>query len=282
MSILFPTNFSETSSDTFGYAVQMAKKLNLPITVLHVYPLPMTLPAMDEGRMADLTEEMVETAALANRERMEAFMRTLEERYAREYSAFDTIETKLRMGFVGEEVARTANELQAGFVVITAKKASGLKRFLGGSDVSSIIRRCETPVIAVPEHFHFKNIDKIAYATDLTFSDNEVISRLLVLGEKFGAMVKCFHVHDSDLDIENAIIAEFIEQYRDDANKRAITFDLVDNINIHDGIDYFVKNNDIDLLVVLKQKKYWLEVFETSITKQLVFHEKIPVLVYHE
>lgn len=282
MSILFPTNFSDHSVETFGFALQLAKKLNQEITLLHVYPLPMTLPSMDEGRMAELTDDMMQAAATANEERLNLFKTTLQERYSNAYPDVVRVNSMLRMGFVGEEVARGAQEIGASYVVIGAKRASGLKRFLGGSDVASIIRRCDVPVFTVPEHFHFRNIDKIGYATDLTFSDNEIIARLLLLGEKFGAMVKCFHVHDSNLDIENAIIKEFIEQYKDDANARRISFDLVDNINIHDGIDYFVKSHDIDLLVVLKQKKYWLEVFESSMTKQLVFHEKIPMLIYHE
>lgn len=282
MRILFPTNFGETSAETFDFAVHLAKKLHAEISLLHVYPLPMTLPAMDETRTADITEEMIQNAQTANEERMEAFKQSLVNTYSHSYEPVSSMPTYLRMGFVGEEVARQAEEMQADFVVITAKRASGLKRFLGGSDVSSIIRKCDCPVITVPEHFTFHNIDKIAYATDLTFSDNEVIARLLVLGEKLGAMIKCFHVHDSNLDIENAIIKEFIEQYRDEANRRAITFELVDNINVHDGIDYYVKNNNIELLVVLKQKKYWLEIFEGSMTKQLVFQEKIPMLIYHE
>lgn len=282
MSILFPTNFSDLSAETFGFALDIAKKLNQPITLLHVYPLPMTLPAMDEGRMGDLTEEMLQNTVIANEERLQTFKKDLAARYGHAHPEVYGLEAMLRMGFVGEEVARCAAEIQASYVVITAKRASGLKRFLGGSDVSSIIRRCECPVITVPEHYKYHSIDRIAYATDLTFADNEVISRLIVVAESMGAQVKCLHVHDSNLEVENAIIQEFMEQYSEEANRRLITFDLVDNINIPDGIDYFVKTHDIDLLVVLKQKKYWLEVFESSLTKHLVFHEKIPMLIYHE
>ncbi len=282
MAILFPTNFGAESVETFGFALKMAHKLGESIHVVHVYPLPMALPSMDEGRMAELTDDMLQNTITANEERLQAFLADLKEKYHHLHPEVASVEGSLRMGFVGEEVARAAEELNAAFIIVTAKKASGLKRFLGGSDVSAIIRRSERPVITVPQHYHYHKIDKIAYATDLTFSDNAVIARLLLLSEKLGAMVKCFHVHDSNLEIENAIIQEFIEQYRDEANRRLITFDLVDNINIHDGIDYFVKANDIDLLVVLKQKKYWLDVFETSVTKQLVFQEKIPMLIYHE
>ena len=102
------------------------------------------------------------------------------------------------------------------------------------------------------------------------------------LALKFGSIIKCFHVHDSNLEVENAIISDFIERYKTEANNRTITFELVDNINITDGIDYYVNQHDIDLLVVLKQKTYWLDIFESSVTKKLVFHEDVPMLIYHD
>ena len=33
---------------------------------------------------------------------------------------------------------------------------------------------------------------------------------------------------------------------------------------------------------VLKQKTYWLDIFESSVTKKLVFHEDVPMLIYHD
>lgn len=282
MNILFPTNFSEDSAKTFGFALNLAKKLNGNITLLHVYPVPMTLPGMDETRLADVTEEMVAITENAQMEQMAHFKSDLQQRYSDNNPVFTRVDSMLKMGFVGDEVARTANEIKADFIVISTKKPTGLRAFLGGSDINSIIKKSEVPVFTVPESYHFKSIDKIGYATDLTFSDNSIISRLLTLADSFGSQIKCFHVHDSNLEVENAIISDFIEQYKSEANNRKITFELVDNINIVDGIDYYIKNHDIDLLVVMKQKTYWLDIFESSITKKLVFHEDVPMLVYHD
>jgi nucleotide-binding universal stress UspA family protein len=282
MSILFPTNFSDQSANCFGYALNLAKKLNHTITLLHVYPLPMNFPSVDETRMADLTEDMVNIAEKAAADRMMHFKDQLQALYADGSDHMTRVETIVKMGFVGEEVTRTANEINAAYIVICAKKPTGLKRFLGGGDISSIIKKSDVPVFTVPDNYKFKSINKIGFASDLTFSDNSVISRLLTLSDTLGAQIKCFHVHDSNLEVENAIIQDFIEQYKSEANDRRITFELVDNISITDGIDYYVKNHDIDLLVVMKQKTYWMDIFESSITKKLVFHEDVPMLVYHD
>lgn len=282
MSILFPTDFSEHSAKTFGFALDLAKKLNETITLVHVYPVPMNYPSIDETRLGDVSEELINVTESAMEDRLRQFKTDLQDRYGSSHPELVRVNGILRMGFVGEEVARAADEIKASYIVIGAKRPTGLKKFLGGSDVGAIIKKSHVPIFTVPENYHFRSIDKIAYATDLTFNDNDVISRLMELALKFGSIIKCFHVHDSNLEVENAIISDFIERYKTEANNRTITFELVDNINITDGIDYYVKNHDIDLLVVLKQKTYWLDIFESSVTKKLVFHEDVPMLIYHD
>lgn len=283
MSILFPTDFSDDSVKSFEFALNLAKKLNHSITLIHVYPLPMTFPSMDEGRMSDMSENLMQITETAMEERLKLFKDTLRDRYSNNYPEMISVAGMLKMGFVGEEVAHAAEETGASYVVIGVKGSKGLKRFLGGNDVSSIVRKCKVPVITVPENYSFQPIRNFAYATDLTFNDNAIISKILELAANFeDAHIKCFHVHDSNLDVENSIIDDFIQQYKSEANRRIISFELIDNVNIIDGIDYFIQSRDIDLLVVLKQKKYWLEVFESSMTKKLVFHEKVPMLIYHE
>jgi nucleotide-binding universal stress UspA family protein len=277
MSILFPTDFSAHSAKTFGFALDLAKKLNETITLVHIYPVPMNYPSIDETRLGDMSEEIINATEAAMEDRLRQFKSDLQDAYGSSHPELVRVHGILRMGFVGDEVARAADEIKASYIVIGAKK-----KFLGGSDVGAIIKRSPVPVITVPENYHFRSINKIGYATDLTFSDNEIIARLMELAVKFGSTIKCFHVHDSNLEVENAIISDFIERYKTEANNRSITFELVDNINITDGIDYYVKEHDIDLLVVLKQKTYWLDIFESSVTKKLVFHEDVPMLIYHD
>ncbi len=283
MPILFPTDFSPESAKSFEFALQLAKKQNDSITLMHVYPLPITFSSMDEGRMNDVSENLIQANETAMEERLKFFKDSLRDQYSNNYPELISVGGMLKMGFVGEEVARAAEEIQSSFVVVGVKGSSGLKRFLGGNDVAAIIKHCKRAIITVPENYTIKPLHNFAYATDLTFNDNSIISRILELASNFeDAHIKCFHVHDSNLEVENSIIDDFIQQYKSEANQRKISFELIDNINIMDGIDYFIQSRDIDLLVVLKQKHYWLEIFESSLTKKLVFHQNVPMLIYHE
>ena len=282
MSILFPTDMSEPSAKAFHVALELAKKTNDSITLIHVYAVPMPLTGFDEARGLDMTEEMITANEQAVEERLKLFKDELKSRYNTYGDEMVRVTGMLRMGFTGAEVVRVAEETGASYIVMEVKHFEKKKNFLFGNTTTHILSKSKVPVITVPEDLHFKGIKKIAYATDLTFNDNTVISKLLTWAELFGAQVKCFHVHDSNLDTENSIIDDFITQYKSEANAGRITFQLIDNLNALDGIEYFIQENDIDMLAVVKEKKYWLDLFNYSITNQLAFHAKVPMMVYHE
>ncbi|MBC8172640.1 MAG: universal stress protein [Chitinophagales bacterium] len=282
MSILFPTDFSEQSTRAFGYALEFAKKMNSTITLLHVYRLPVSYTGYDDPRTSGISEEVITATEHATEERLKLFKEELMNKYMSHHPEMVRVLGMLRMGFPGEETIRVAEEISASHIVMHVEHKKKINRVLFGSTTVHVMKKSKAPVITIPENYEFHEIKKIAYATDLTFSDNEIISRLLALAELFDAEVKCFHVHDSNLKVEGSIIDDFIEQYKSEANKRRITFQLIDNLSVLDGIEYFVKENQIDLLAIMKQKHYWLDFADKDISKQLAFHADVPLLVYHE
>lgn len=280
--ILFPTDFSEQSLKTFGYALELAKTLNHQITLLHVYHMPVMNPATIELGTQMISDEMMQATENAAEERLKQFKDDLKREYSDNSDVVVRVLGMVRMGMVADEILRSAEEIKADYIVLATKQTGGLNRMFFGSSVVHVIKKSKTAVVTVPQKYTLAGIQTIAYATDLTFSDNDIISNLLQLAKKFSATIKCFHVHDSKLETENLIIQEFIEQYRAEANAGFISFQLIDNLNILDGIDYFVKEHNIDLLCVMKQKHYWLDIYDKQITKHLVFHEDIPMLIFHE
>lgn len=280
--ILFPTNLSDHSAESFAYALELAKKLNSPIQLLYVYNMPVLNPATVEMGSDAVTEELLNATDKAAENKMAQFKEDLAARYANSNPDMVRVNSMIRMGLIGDEILSVAQSVKADYIVLGIRHHKGLERIISGNTTMHVINKSEVPVITVPENYKTTGVRSIGYATDLTFNDNEIISKLLALAKTLGATVKCFHVHDSKLEIENSIIADFIEQYRAEANAGLITFQLVDNLNTIDGIDYFVKEHNIDLLCVMRQKHYWLAIFEKSTTKKLVFHEDIPLLIFHE
>lgn len=282
MNILFPTDLSDASAKVFEYAWQLARRLKLPVTMLHVFPVPVAPTAFGDPVAENISEELIQATEKSNADRLSEFREEILMRYKADKGETSVaVDTKLVMGFVGEEVVRLAEEMHSSYIVMGSRQSANLKRIFFGSSVQAVIKRAHVPIFVVPVDYTFKPVQKIGFATDLTLSDTEVINNVLELGDKLGAMVYCFHVHDSTLSVEDSILRDFNKTYSDRIKQGKMEIRLVDNVSILEGIEQFVAENKLDLLAVMKQKKYWLD-FTASTTKQLVFQEKTPLLVFHE
>ncbi|MFT4679291.1 MAG: hypothetical protein ACI9RU_002184 [Litorivivens sp.] len=61
----------------------------------------------------------------------------------------------------------------------------------------------------------------------------------------------------------------------------AIVFD--ESQNVVDGVEKYVQDYSTDLVVALKRKRNFIQdLFEKSVTRDLPFHLKIPMLILHE
>lgn len=281
VNILFPTDFSEASAKSFGAAVTLAEKLTLPIMILHVYRPPVVTTGYDDTGLEVVTEQLISGMEDVIRAQMADFIKDISETHQLNKRGI-AVEYSIRMGFVADEIARMADETHSAYITVTVRHSHTGERILLGSAVNGLLRKSHQPLFAFPEDWPLRNFRRIAYATDLSFSDGPVIARLLEFARLFDATVLCFHVHDSNLDTENAIIQEFNDTYRSEIEQGLISFQLSENLRVMDGIDYFVQENAIDLLVMLKQRRYWLDFLEGSYTRKMAFHAGIPLLVYHE
>lgn len=282
MNILFPTDFSEQSADAFEMALYLAEKTNAGILLLHVYSMPVITTSIEEGGFETMPDQLIRISEEAAAKRIAQFKEALMNRYNKGYGDHIPVTEILRMGFVAEEIVALEASEDVSFIAMPVVHTGGVERLLFGGTVASVLKKSKCPVITVPKDFAFRHIHRIGYATDLTFADNQVIDKLLFLADCFGAELRCFHVHDSNLDTESSIIRDFIAQYSNEVARNQISFQLIENLNVLDGIDYFIKENNIDLLGMLRQKSYMNSLFDISYTKKMSAHSDIPLIIYHE
>ena len=74
--------------------------------------------------------------------------------------------------------------------------ASGLKKYILGSNTTSVIEVSPVPVLAVPEQGDFKNFKNVVYATDLKHVQKE-LKTLIPYLEKFDSTVHLLHITPS-------------------------------------------------------------------------------------
>lgn len=138
-NILWPTDFSDTSSHALHYAIEMANLYQVGIRILHVVDQPMG----DENYMIltitpeELAKNMQDAAASKMHELLGLLNTNL------------NIETVIRRGDAIHEILAEANSGDIGMVVIASHGRTGLSHFLHESVAEAITNKADCPVLVV-------------------------------------------------------------------------------------------------------------------------------------
>jgi universal stress protein A len=138
--ILVPTDFSDHASDSFLYAVELARKFDASLTFLHVlqdavalFPEPgVAFPAA--GTYLEGLQELAEDG-----------LKRLQETIGDEIP----ITTEIRNGTPFVEIIRFAKENAIDLIVIATHGRSGLAHVLMGSVAEKVVRKAPCPVLTV-------------------------------------------------------------------------------------------------------------------------------------
>ncbi|WP_076410291.1 universal stress protein [Shewanella sp. UCD-KL12] len=151
--IICPTDFSETASHAFRYAVEMANFYHVGIRLVHVIDQPVGNESYQI--LAITPEEMVEGMEQAAAEKMNAFLSEMEaqlERDVRGYLGLDSdlsIETVIRRGSAIEQILQDAETSEAGMIVIASHGRTGLSHALHTNIAEGVANGAKCPVMVV-------------------------------------------------------------------------------------------------------------------------------------
>jgi nucleotide-binding universal stress UspA family protein len=139
-TILFATDFSESSDYAFGKALTLARKFNARLLILHVINEPVDLRGFYVPHISfDKLEEEIEEGA---QKMMEKFCRT----HIRDY---DNFESFIVPGIPYDEVIKKAVAESADLIVMGTHGRTGLDHVLFGSTAEKVVRKSPVPVMTI-------------------------------------------------------------------------------------------------------------------------------------
>jgi|SRR3989339_911961 len=140
-NIIVPTDLSKLSASAFGYAKDLAERMN---AVIHlIYVLEKTPPFSAERNQDDSTENILrkmETEAIKQLKEASEDLR--------EDSSLNVIEV-LRKGIDYEEIIKYAAENNGDLIVIATHGRTGVLHTLMGSVAEKVIRYAKCPVLVI-------------------------------------------------------------------------------------------------------------------------------------
>jgi len=274
--ILFPTDFSEVSSNAFIYALKLAENLNAEIITLHVYELPVVNNA--DGFPGYLLEiyDVVEWGQFESYKGQVPVLRDIAKANNLEHIK---ISHELLMGDLVNSIREISKKENIDYVVMGTKGASGLKETFLGSTAANVVTDTDTFVLAIPENSHYQPIKNIAFTSRFRDKDRAALVKLLKLAKGFNAKVHCLYVKTQSSDLKDVVAADWKLVFKDEN----VDFHIVENENVKDTILDFTATHNIDVLAMLHYKRSFLEeLFHFSLTKKILHHIQIPILALHE
>src|SRR5688500_940750 len=181
LNILVPTDLSDLSKIAVQYAIKIANKLEGNVTLLHVITISQPTRATMRLQLKTLEKELIDIA----KEDLETFVNDV----SKQLKTSQAIKVKVVKGSsFNDSVKKEAKKLHTGLIVMGTRGASGLKKYILGSNTASVIEISHIPVLAVPELGEFKNFNNVVYATDLKHIHNE-LEILIPYLQKFNSTV---------------------------------------------------------------------------------------------
>ncbi len=139
-SILFPTDFSEGSSQAMQYAADMAKRYGAKLYLLHVIHdiFNVTGSYIPHTSMAELYKDIEEGAK-----------KELDRVGTEELRGLKDVERRILRGVPHEEIIKFANEKKTDIIIMGTHSRKGMDRILFGSTASQVVRYAPCAVLTV-------------------------------------------------------------------------------------------------------------------------------------
>lgn len=268
MKILIPTDFSDPATNAANYAIKFCNHLNAEITLIHV------LNNESEYVVRTTTREHKSETTLSNALEKEFAILTGNLQKMRNSNGIRNI--ILKGSSVAKTISRYAEKNKFDLIICGTRGASGFTKRIMGSNTAEIIAESIIPVLIVPDKAKFTGLKKIVYASDFRAVKSEA-ALLILFAKLFGAGIDILHVTENlskPVDTDD-LVARLSEKN----NYDKIDVHIEESENIQRAIEKYISHARAGMLAMFTHRPTLYEkLFWKSITRELSFHARIPLL----
>ena len=276
--ILFPTDLSESAGNAFKYALLIADKLKANVEVLHVvYPQGESLdfPVV----VAQVTKQKLDADRVLLKKFVDEGIAQVKTNLQNEPS----IVTALEVGTPVSEIVRIAKQDDVDMIMM-GSRGTNRTRFekVLGSIAVGVVQKAHCPVVVIPENTKFKNLERLAYASNVLTSDPFELWQTLRLLDVFDPVVHLVHFnYDKEGNPEAYQELEDMESFLESRSPNtAVKIHNLPGKQLEDDLNEFIQKEKIDMLVMFQpEHTIWDRLFKKSATKKMAIHSEVPLLV---
>jgi nucleotide-binding universal stress UspA family protein len=272
-TIIVPTDFSKNANNALTFAIEIAKRNDSKIVVLHTnhYDIaPSSIPP-------ELELQQFRQLQIVTKEKLEAIQKEVVSKGVECKSA-------LEIGPLSDVLDEIATRKKAKLIVMGTQGASGLKETFLGSNTGNAINHTKTPILAIPENCSFNDFEKVVFTTNYERRSAMDFKHLVQMIELFRSNIKILHIANGTLSYseEEKLLTTFENEMKEKYPSVNISSQLMYGEETENIMTDFIKREHVNLVCFTTKHRSLLErIFgKPSITKKMIYHSSVPILAF--
>jgi|GEM_PF-5761669 len=268
-TIFLPTDFTTKSQNAMKYACDMFHEEAMHYVLIHSYDIPYQPNEVMVSSILETLKEEVEAKLAEQAELLRSFL----------HSDGNVISRRIGLGSVVDMV-RYNEDMDPDFVFMgTRGERRSPKDYLIGSNTMMVLKNVKTPVFAIPDGSQYRKYQHIIFGSDLKSITPDVVAPLKRVLERTDADLTVIHVGDIDPQRKK----QSMEELRPVIGPRMSDFQVVSSSEVVEGLQNAALDIRADLLVLVDRKRnFFQRLFHRSVTREIGWKTRIPMLVLHD
>lgn len=150
-----------------------------------------------------------------------------------------------------------------------------------GLNIHAVLNKVRCPLLLVPASWQIKDIERIAYISDLRYCRGYIISQMAGIAKPWDASVSVAHISVDGLpDMEEKYAESVFKAAISTINYEKLFFNNIREKELLTAVDVLINGMHNDLLVLINHRYHFEEIIGRYITDILPQNITVPLLVY--
>ncbi len=282
-NILFPTAYSQSSKNTWRYALRLAQHFNAKITLMHVYEMKSTLSIGEDLFDEDFSDQLdmlSEERFLSEQQRLHQFASDHTPKQFHKVT-FDFV---IAAGNVTAAIIEEMNQSPYDLLILGTKRQQSFTEKIFGSTARKILKLSPAPVLLVPPMSYYLGINKIVYTTNFQAGDLKAIHHLMEWVQIFDAKLHLLHVISKTLGSKTATekMTTLMRTFQEENEAGTLTFQLLEGPVVRRVDEYLEMIHGDMVAMTTHNRGFFSRIFEPSVTDQIANDSIVPILIFKE
>lgn len=275
--ILLPTDFSDQAENAIHAAIDIAKKINGQIVLLHVIEQP-------SGSSFSVSGEAIHNQDWEDKLYILKLVQVAEKKLSQCVQTIEDAEIhasyKLRIGDTFHGIQSIISEEQAYLTVMGTQGHTVLKGLFVGSNTEKVIRHAACPVLTIkhkPTTSEYKNI---VFPVPLNKDDKQTTQVMREFQRSFDAVLHLVWINTPNNFQEDSKSLEMLQQFAEEKEFQNYSLHIYNDQNVEEGILNFSEFINADLIALMTSKYFFKRVLGGGVRRSVGRHTTRPVLTW--